>query len=129
MQATVSIKTVYPPGEGKTNWAIVANDGVRYSVKPEFSQLLKEGASVGVTYEVKSYNGKDVRMASHISAMGAAPANQQVPTRSNGNGHTQSREMFIMGCVGRAMGSGQFNATDIKVLTLAAAEAWDALGH
>lgn len=36
-------------------------------------------------------------------------------------------QIFITGIVGRAMGSGQFSVTDIKALTLAAYEAWQAL--
>jgi hypothetical protein len=33
-------------------------------------------------------------------------------------------EMFVMGVVGRAMGSGSFGVTDIDVLTKAAVQAW-----
>src|SRR5262252_5363540 len=35
------------------------------------------------------------------------------------------REMFIQGVVGRSMGSGKFAASEISVLTHAAAAAWD----
>jgi len=141
MQAQVSIKNAYPPNEGKTNWSIVASDGVRYSVKPEFAPLLKEGASVAVTYDVKTFQGKDVRMANHVSPLNheqlhvqdrnapkpqlGNPAYPTPRTNGNGNGDTKSKEMFVMGCVGRALGSGQFGAQDISLLTKAAAQAWD----
>ncbi len=130
MQATVSITQVYQPGPGKTNWAIVGSDGARYSVKPEFAQILQQGASVAVDYEVKSFNGKDVRMANRVSAMthsgGTASAANHTASPSRSNGHdTKSKEMAVMGIVGRAMGSGQFNAGDVKLLMAAAAQAWD----
>lgn len=36
----------------------------------------------------------------------------------------KERDMFVTGVVGRAMGGGQFSAGDIKILALAADEAW-----
>lgn len=38
---------------------------------------------------------------------------------------TKSLEMFVMGVVGRAMGSGKFDTQDIPLLTAAAVEAWN----
>ncbi len=139
--ATISISQVYPPGAGKTNWAIVGGDGVRYSVPPAFANQLQTGQSVSLEYKVNSFNGKDIRMVEKVSFMNAPaqqPAPQVVqpprqvappPPQQQPHGlRTQSKEMFIMGCVGRAMGSGQFGVTDIYALTLAASQAWDALG-
>lgn len=42
-------------------------------------------------------------------------------------GPDQSRQIFITGVVGRAMGSGKFSASEVLVLTEAAAEAYDRL--
>lgn len=53
-----------------------------------------------------------------------APQQQAPAPRPNGD---KERGMFIMGVVGRAMGSGQFSVNDVKLLTLAARDAWDGL--
>ena len=42
------------------------------------------------------------------------------------NGNPDAEAIFVTGIVGRSMGSGKFDATDIKLLTLAAAEAYGA---
>lgn len=47
----------------------------------------------------------------------------QTPARSNG-ALGKEGEMFVMGVVGRAMGSGKFDTTDVDVLTKAAVQAW-----
>lgn len=136
MQATVSIKTVYEPSPGKTNWAIIGGDGMRYSVPPKFSQLLHQGQSVALDYQVKQFNGKEARMVDMVHTMGNGQQHPQgdpspaPPPHGSNHGpkpHTQEKGMFIMGVVGRAMGSGQFSATDVKLLALAAADAWDAV--
>jgi len=45
------------------------------------------------------------------------------PARTNG-ALGKEGEMFVMGVVGRAMGSGKFDPTDVDVLTKAAVQAW-----
>jgi hypothetical protein len=40
----------------------------------------------------------------------------------------QARHIFVTGCVGRALGSGKFAASEIRVLTQAANEAYDLIG-
>lgn len=47
------------------------------------------------------------------------------PPPSNGNGQTKDAAMFVMGVVGRAMGSGKFDTQDIPLLARAAAQAWN----
>lgn len=46
-----------------------------------------------------------------------------LPPRTNGS-LSKEGEMFVMGVVGRAMGSGKFDITDIDLLTKAAIQAW-----
>lgn len=50
------------------------------------------------------------------------PVGAAVPVNAD-----KERDMFVTGVVGRAMGGGQFSASDIKILTLAADEAWTEL--
>lgn len=54
----------------------------------------------------------------------SAPQRQASAPTSNMD---QSQHIFITGIVGRAMGSGNFALTDIKALTLAARDAYNAL--
>ena len=55
----------------------------------------------------------------------SAPAPQPMPQgAATPVNPDKERDMFVTGVVGRAMGSGQFPATEIKILLLAADEAW-----
>ena len=83
-----------------------------------------------VTFEAqKSQNGRgwnytNLRSTGEATnpSLGASKAPDQGGFRPNSD-----EQIFITGIVGRAMGSGQFSVTDIVGLTLAAAEAWQAL--
>lgn len=128
------------PKPGSKWGSVKANDGNYYSVSPALLPSFSKGVPIMVQVEAVNkgdkvyYNIRGVDLAGGQTALpNNIPASQQLHAPSavqrNGNGDTKSREMFIMGCVGRAMGSGSFTANDIKLLTLAAAEAWDELGR
>ena len=51
------------------------------------------------------------------------PSGPSLPAKS----HDEARQIFITGVVGRAMGSGKFAASEIPILTQAAAMAFDKL--
>jgi len=53
------------------------------------------------------------------------PAPQPAPAYRPPAADKDGRAIFITGCVGRAMGSGKFTASEILVLTKAAMEAYD----
>lgn len=147
MQATVSIATVYPPGPGKTNWAIIGGDGVRYSVPPKFSNLLAQGQSVALDYQVKQFNGKEARMVDTVHVMGngqqqsqAQPPQQQAPSpppRANGNGSAtpfdqaetrKAENIFICGVVNSAITHQSYPLDEgsLALLINAARTAWRA---
>jgi hypothetical protein len=46
------------------------------------------------------------------------------PSQADNKADTKSEDMFVMGVVGRAMGSGQFIVNDVELLTKAAVRAW-----
>ena len=84
----------------------------------------------GASYDVETYD-KDNNGRTDTFISKAKEARDEAPARSNGHGNgyapKDERMIFITGVVGRAMGSGQFASTDIKILTLGADDAWNAL--
>ena len=64
----------------------------------------------------------------HAAAPAPVPTAQPIPTGAATavNPHKE-KDMFVTGVVGRAMSSGQFTVSDMKILALAADDAWDAL--
>lgn len=62
--------------------------------------------------------------AAPAPAAAPSPSHNNPPATYSSNG-TKDAAMFVMGVVGRAMGSGNFGATDVKALALAAVEAWN----
>ena len=55
------------------------------------------------------------------------PLASQAPPPPAVSSHDREMYMFITGIVGRSMGSGKFEHNEIKLLTLAASDAWKAL--
>ena len=99
-----------------------------------------EGHTVQGTYTLSEYNGKQYKWIKNwglaqpggvgqppqqptTAAAPPRPAPPAMPARAP---HDDAREegMFVMGVVGRAMGSGHFEVNDISLLTKAAVEAW-----
>lgn len=84
----------------------------------------KAGDEVQFEAEKKpAKNGKSYWHYSSLTLKGQSTEEKQTSNNS-GDGF---RQMFITGIVGRAMGSGKFDAADIEGLTIAAAQAFDNL--
>lgn len=103
---------------------------------------MQDAFVAGQTYDVPTSNkkwGQDavVVIEGRPGAAGSTHPATPAPTpQTSPAGHNSGRMtnyddkdalIFITGVVGRSMGSGSFGATDIKLLTLAAIEAWDAV--
>lgn len=151
MLATLTPKYIDAPKEGKKNWAVKDEAGNRWSVPPHVVQQMRTGVPVQVTYRENEWQGKTINMVEAVVAGNPAvqsgngqvlkpdgtfqslattiPPNMALHPVGKPLPDAKAREMFIMGVVGRAMGSGSFTATDINILTLAAADAWDELGR
>ena len=69
-------------------------------------------------------NGKSYWHYSNASIKGAGRSTPKSEP-SGRNSPDAFRQMYIVGIVGRAMGSGKFDAADIESLTLSAAQAFD----
>lgn len=125
--ATITVKKLTPPrGPGKSGGA-QDSSGSWWDVWPG-KVVLAEGVTYDIEYSTREYNGKNYHTIQKASS-------KVTPAVVQSNGHApappraanDSRLIFITGIVGRAMGSGSFTSQDIKLLTLAAAEAWEAL--
>ena len=122
--ATVTVQYVNLPKEGKKQGSIKGADGTSYGVWANHIGNYKQGATYSIEYEERDYNGKTYRTVKDATLQ--APAASHAGN-GGANGPDKDKLIFVTGVVGRAMGSGSFQATDVKVLTLAALEAWSAL--
>lgn len=149
MQVTITPQYIDAPKPGKKNWSIKDTAGAYYSFPPDLAVGLQAGQPVTIDYRTNNFNNKTFNMVERVYGASAPPAQTQaapstpshphapLPTpaasatqpQPHRNGDAKAREMFIMGVVGRAMGGGNFQVTDIKLLTLAAADAWDELAR
>lgn len=143
MQTTITPRYVDAPKPGKKNWSVKDESGVLFSVPQRFASQFRVGSPVTVDYSVSHHNGKDFNMVEGATGtpqqtpapppyVPPAPPPQPAPVQhTNGhaaaNVHDKDRAMFIMGAVGRAMGSGSFSVNDVKILALAADDAWNEL--
>jgi hypothetical protein len=134
MQATIQVKYDNPPKPGKKMANVKDAAGVTYFYYPD-KMGFQAGETVTIDYDVQDWGGKPMNVVKAIVPNGyrgpqqaqsvAAPSYTPAPAGHNGAAsRTSAREMFIMGVVGRAMGSGKFGAQDIYGLTAAASDAW-----
>lgn len=147
--ATITIQTVSPPSAGKRNWLVTDTAGTRYSANPKIGQPLQ--AYVGQTLQIIWKPGDKVNfledaqlpqggvaapppmpapapMPQPVAApppiYTPAPAPIAAPPAAVSEEQRQEN-MFVMGVVGRAMGSGSFSSNDVLLLTHAAVQAWE----
>ena len=125
---TITPKFINPPKEGKTNYSVKDTDDFLYSLNPQYLESFNIGVPVEVTYENREFNGNWFKMVKGARPPQAQsqPAPGPAP-RPAGSVFSQDKHIFITGVTGRAMGSGNFAAVDIKDIALAAAAAFDAL--
>jgi hypothetical protein len=133
MQATIQVKYDNPPKPGKKMANVKDAAGVTYFYYPD-KMGFQAGETVTIDYDVQDWGGKPMNVVKAIVPNGyrgpqqaqtvAAPS--YTPAPPNGNGHATDKDklIFVTGVVGRAMGSGQYSATDIGLLTKAAVVAF-----
>lgn len=126
---TVTIKQVMQPGQGKKMGKLcVEHNGqdVWLVCWPDKLAGLNPGMIVDLDWQQESFQGKDGRTVTtnKLTNVGKATG-QSRPSESHAKPDAKAREMFVMGVVGRAMGSGKFAAKDIAALTANAKMAWD----
>ena len=117
--ATVTVKFVNQPREGKKKGNIKTADGQQYGVWADKLSQFQPGKTYEIEYESEEWQGKTYHNVKKFKEVAG-----QTNASAAANVGSNDRAMFITGIVGRAMGSGQFPATEIKLLTLAAADAW-----
>jgi hypothetical protein len=150
MQATIQVKYDNPPKPGKKMANVKDAAGVTYFYYPD-KMGFQSGETVTIDYDVQDWGGKPMNVVKAIVPNGyrgpqqmqqqtvMAPAYTPAPAAmsepggkfragefSNGHSNGASKDMliFVTGVVGRAMGSGQYSATDIGLLTKAAVVAF-----
>jgi hypothetical protein len=136
MQITVAF--VNRPNKNPKFGSIKGEDGRYYDIDAHMVDKYRKGMTFDAPVKEREYGGKTYySIPSSFDPAGGqaappAPNGQASPApprpASNGNTHSTPRQMFIMGVVGRAMGSGTFQPADIELLTQKAGEAWDLHG-
>lgn len=125
----ITVEFVNQPSKNPKFGSIKGADGVYYSIGAGVLERYRKGMSFDAPVTSRDYNGKtyysipdsfDPSKSSETTA--AKPA---VNGHSNGNGQTKDAAMFVMGVVGRSMGSGKFETQDIPLLAKAALAAWN----
>jgi len=142
-KATITAQYVNPPKDGKPNGSIKDTNGRYWSAKPEYLSQVQPGMTFGVEYRTSEFNGKTYYFIEGLLFNGQTPAQtmqqpaqqayvppqttvapQPTPKLAVIPPSDKEEGMFIMGVVGRAMGSGKYETKDIPALTQAAVLAW-----
>ena len=146
MQAQIIPQQIWPPKNPQwANGRIVDTNNASWSVPRDAISMLQQfkGQVINIDFETGVSNqGKPWQK---ITAVNGTPLQQSRPQPTQGyiapvpgqaqppqhgavatpqTADTKSEEMFVMGVVGRAMGSAKFEITDIPLLAKAATQAW-----
>ena len=142
-QAQVNIEYVNQPKKqgGKYGNLNVGRDREPIFVPVDELRFYQKGAAT-VEYDLQTWGDKQVMVATRnltdwqAPPQGGAPAapapaypgNQPAPPPAGHNGapagDAKEKGMFVMGVVGRAMGSGKYQPQDIPLLVEYALEGW-----
>ena len=137
--ATITVQYVNAPRPGQFSGSIKDAQGNYWGIPGHATHLFQPGQTYEVMYwqkqtqsgkvfnNIASVNGQelsDKAQQQPTPQPQPQPRPQPTPSQPQKEDPEKVRNMFIMGVVGRAMGSGKYDATDIKALTLAAAHAW-----
>jgi hypothetical protein len=143
MQITVAF--VNHPNKNPKFGSIKGEDGRYYDVDAHMVSKYRKGMTFDAPVKEREYGGKTYySIPSSFDPTGGQPPVSVATTAENirngyasaapprpavnGSTHSTPRQMFIMGVVGRAMGSGTFQPDAIELLTQKAGEAWDLHG-
>lgn len=127
--ANIEVKYVNPR-DGNRPPSIKDSYGNYYTVPDPAIGMFHQGMQCQIGYTVNgkyknlvSVNGQPLQATNRAPVQNTlqqpAPSPQMMPQQND-----KEEGMFVMGVVGRAMGSGQFGANDIALLTKAAVDAW-----
>ena len=123
---TLTVKFANPAQEGKKFGSIVDTAGNRFPCPAAIVSQFQKGQTYEVALKTETWGGNQVQVIGGAPSNGnAVPASSNRPPATTGNGQTKDAAMFVMGVVGRAMGSGKFDTQDIPLLAKAAAAAWN----
>lgn len=133
MQTQVQVipKYVNPAKAGKKFGTIVDQFDNRYPVSTPHVGAFQVGVAADIIFEEQRWGQNMVKVVTYINGQDitgqAGPVHggdRPAATPENVPQSDKEEGMFIMGVVGRAMGSGQFSVGDVDLLTKAAADAW-----
>ena len=121
-KATVVVKAVYPPKEGKKQSKILAVNGMYYGFYADKLQF-EPGATYEVEYESRDWEGKPYHTATKATKTAAAAAtNGAAPATGGGYAQTNKEtqmHIFVCGALNHAIGQGQINVLDEQNLLMA----------
>jgi hypothetical protein len=121
--ATITPKFINPPKAAGRSASIKDIDGVFWGIPENMMSKFTANVPAKVTYEETAPN-EEGRTYRNIKSVMPAPVASPQPSGAPGAQNT-GRDIFITGVVQRAMQTGQFAVSDIRMLTLAARDAWD----
>jgi hypothetical protein len=129
----IAVKYSNPPKEGKKFGNIKSQDGTAYFWNPRIlGPMPQQGGTIEATVANEKWGDSVVNVITSVTGKDAdsrqpSPGLPNPPRVHQGSVNANERMIFITGVVGRAMGSGQFSANDVKLLALAARDAYEAV--
>lgn len=101
--ATINVKYVNPPKEGKSRWTIKTSDGVLYGLSATLANQMKAGNSYQVTYKESEFRGQMYKTIESVQqATGSAPSH-------GGTDDKTAERIFVCGAVNSQLSNSTVN--------------------
>ncbi len=107
--ATVTVKFINQPKEGKKEGSIRVQDDSFYGVPPALLAQFQPGGTYEVEYTTREWQGKTFKSVKSAKAVGAAPAGFPGFTGTGGHDKDTPMRIFICGAYNNAIQAGQLN--------------------
>ncbi len=104
--ATVTVKFINQPKEGKKEGSIRVQDDSFYGVPPALLAQFQQGGTYEVDYTTREWQGKTFKSVKSVKAVGAAPA---APGGGKGFAPKDPSEIWVCALLKEAIGVGQLN--------------------
>ena len=116
--ATINVKYVNPPKEGKSRWTIKTSDGVLYGLSGTLANQMKAGNSYQVTYKESEFRGQMYKTIESVQqATGSAPSH-------GGTDDKTAERIFVCGAVNATLSNPQVSPHMVTADAVALVNLW-----
>lgn len=119
LSATISVRYVNPPKQGRTNGSVKTPEGEMYGVPPALLSQFQQGGTYNVNYTTRNFQGQNYKTITHVAMV--SPPQQSQGQRSNGyskgggDDDKLGERIFVCGILNAAVSGGHVEMSEVAI--------------